>query len=69
VYNFSPGRFTIHSNYYVNFLVGYCLLLLLLLLLLLVVVVVFGPWVSLGSNQSPVRQPVWLWYAALWGSS
>ena len=23
----------------------------------------------LGRNQSPVRQPVWLWYAAFWTSS
>jgi hypothetical protein len=42
---------------------------LLLLLLLLVVVVVFSPWASLGRNQSPVRRPVWLWYAASWASS
>jgi len=43
--------------------------LLLLLLLLLVVVVVFSPWASLGRNQSPIRRPVWLWYAASWASS
>jgi hypothetical protein len=30
---------------------------------------VFSPWASLGRNQSPVRQPVWLWYAASWASS
>jgi len=23
----------------------------------------------LGRNQSPVRRPVWLWYAASWASS
>jgi len=30
---------------------------------------VFSPWASLGRNQSPVRRPVWLWYAASWVSS
>ena len=58
--------------------VGPIRLLLLLLLLLVVVVVVvvavvlvlvFSPWASLGTNQSPVRRPVWLWYAASWASS
>jgi len=43
---------------------AHTLLLLLLLLLLL-----FSPWASLGRNQSPVRRPVWLWYAAFWTSS
>jgi len=41
----------------------------LLLLLLLLVVVVFSLWASLGRNQSPVKRPVWLWYAASWASS
>jgi len=41
----------------------------ILLLLLLLVVVVISPWASLGRNQSPVRLPVWLWYAASWASS
>jgi len=27
---------------------------------------VFNPWASLGRNQSPVRRPVWLSYAAFW---
>ena len=38
-------------------------------LLLLVLVLAFSPWASLGRNQSPVRRPVWLWYAASWASS
>jgi hypothetical protein len=25
---------------------------------------VFSPWASFGRNQSPVKQPVWLWHAA-----
>jgi len=29
---------------------------------------VFSPWDSLGRNQSPVRRPVWPWYAASWAS-
>jgi len=37
--------------------------------LLLLLVLVFGPWASLVRNQSPVRQPVWLWYAPSWASS
>jgi quinol-cytochrome oxidoreductase complex cytochrome b subunit len=56
-------------------LLVYKVLLLLLLLLLVVVVVVlvlvlvFSPWASLGRNQSPVRRPVWLLYAASWAIS
>ena len=38
-------------------------------LLLLLVVLVFNPWASLGRNKSPVRRPLWLWYAASWASS
>jgi len=30
---------------------------------------VFGPWASLGRDQSSVRRLVWLWYAASWASS
>jgi len=37
--------------------------------LLLLVVVVFSPWAGQSRNQSPVRRPVWLWYAASWASS
>jgi len=32
------------------------------------VVLVFSPWASLGMNQSPIRRPIWLWYAASWAS-
>jgi len=39
------------------------------LVVVVVVVVVFSSWASLGRNQSPVRRPVWLWYAASWASS
>jgi hypothetical protein len=34
-----------------------------------VVVLVFSPRASLGRNQSPVRLPLWFWYAASWSSS
>ena len=34
----------------------------------LLLLLVFSPWASLGRNQSPVRRPVWLWYAASWAS-
>jgi hypothetical protein len=37
--------------------------------LLLLLLLVFSPWASLGRNQSPVRRPVWLWYAAPWAGS
>jgi len=37
--------------------------------LLLLVVVVFSPWASLDRNQSPVKRPVWLWFATSWASS
>ena len=47
----------------------YCLKLLLLLVVVVVVVAVFSPWASLGRNQSPVRRPGWLWYAASWATS
>ena len=30
---------------------------------------VLSPWASLNKNQSPVRRPVWLRYAASWASS
>jgi quinol-cytochrome oxidoreductase complex cytochrome b subunit len=43
-------------------------ILLLLVVVVVVVVVVFSPWASLGRNQSLVRRPVWLWYAASWAS-
>jgi len=36
---------------------------------LLLLLVVFSPWGGLGRDQSSVRQPVWLWYAASWASS
>jgi len=36
---------------------------------LLLLLLLFGPWASLGRNQSPVRRLVWLWYAASWASS
>ena len=35
----------------------------------IILLLVFSPWASLGRNQSPVRWPVWLWYAASWASS
>ena len=35
----------------------------------LLLLLAFSPWASLGRNQSPVRQQVWLWYAASWASS
>jgi hypothetical protein len=36
---------------------------------LYLLLLVFSPWASLRRNQSPVRQPVWPWYAASWASS
>jgi len=40
-----------------------------IVIVVLVLVLVYSPWASLGRNQSPVRRPVWLWYAASWASS
>jgi hypothetical protein len=40
-----------------------------LLYSLLLLLLVFSPRASLGRNRSPVRRPVWLWYAASWVSS
>ena len=41
----------------------------MLLLLLLLLLLVFSPWACLGRDQSSVRRPVRLWYAASWASS
>jgi len=36
---------------------------------LLLLLLVFSPWASLGRSKSPIRRPVWLWYATSWASS
>jgi len=41
----------------------------LIYITLLFLLLVVSHWASLGRNQSPVRRPVWVWYAASWASS
>jgi hypothetical protein len=42
-----------------------------LIIIIIIIIIIMGiqPLGRFGRNQSPVRQPVWLWYTASWASS
>jgi len=39
------------------------------IIIIIIIIIVIQPLDQFGRNHSPVRRPVWLWYAASWASS
>jgi hypothetical protein len=47
------------------------MMMIIIIIIITIIIIIMGiqPLGRFGRNHSPVRRPVWLWYAASWASS